>query len=267
MDHSDHRGYYASLESTPYASNDELKGAYRRLVKTHHPDVNKNAAGAERFKNISEAYAILSDTQQRARYDAECFIPSKNTDRNEGLDAVEWQPIKCSICSQSTAQPRYAVFWQVHSFIFWTRRQAFQGIFCAECAHKIAFKCSAISALTGWWSVPGLFLNPISILRNALGGKSSTVEGYDLIWHNALAFVSIGDLKLGYALARQVKNTRSKLSEDALILMDKLEQRGIAKNLPDLIDPWRWSWVKFAKHLAALILVPTIIYLWSITIN
>lgn len=265
MVHSDCRGYYATLQSSVHASDDELRASYRKLAKIHHPDVNPKATAGDQFKKISEAYAILSDADQRARYDAECFLAddleAAGSDKRQGQAA--FQPLKCSKCSKVTAQPRFAVFWQVYSFLYWTRRQPFQGIFCAECAQKTAFKCSAISAVTGWWSVPGLILNPLSIVRNALGGKSKAVGHEDLIWHNALAFVSMGDLKLGYALARIVKNSGSKLSGDASTLMDDLERQGISKQTPELIDPWRWDWMEFSKHIALLILVPSIIYLWS----
>ena len=49
---------------------DDLRQAYRRLAREYHPDVNPNDATAEeRFKEISAAYAVLSDADKRARYD------------------------------------------------------------------------------------------------------------------------------------------------------------------------------------------------------
>ncbi len=62
--------YYATLGVTRGASESEIKSAYRRLAKQHHPDVNKGDPGsAERFKQISEAYAVLGDAEKRRRYD------------------------------------------------------------------------------------------------------------------------------------------------------------------------------------------------------
>jgi molecular chaperone DnaJ len=63
------RDYYEALGIGRGASPEELKGAYRRLAKQYHPDVNKDPGAEERFKEINEAYAVLSDSQRRAAYD------------------------------------------------------------------------------------------------------------------------------------------------------------------------------------------------------
>ena len=63
------RDYSESLRVGRGASPEELKGAYRRLAKQYHPDVNKDPGAEERFKEINEAYAVLSDVQRRAAYD------------------------------------------------------------------------------------------------------------------------------------------------------------------------------------------------------
>lgn len=64
------KDYYATLGVARGATDAEIKAAYRRLAKQHHPDVNKgDAKSAERFKDISEAYAVLGDAEKRRRYD------------------------------------------------------------------------------------------------------------------------------------------------------------------------------------------------------
>ena len=63
------RDYYESLGVGRGASPEELKGAYRSLAKQYHPDVNKDPGAEERFKEINEAYAVLSAAQRRAAYD------------------------------------------------------------------------------------------------------------------------------------------------------------------------------------------------------
>ena len=52
------------------ASQEEIQRAYRKLARTYHPDVNKDPEAEERFKDVSEAYDVLSDPDQRQRYDA-----------------------------------------------------------------------------------------------------------------------------------------------------------------------------------------------------
>ncbi len=62
--------YYEVLGVDRDASDDDIKRAYRRLARENHPDHNPdNPAAEERFKDISEAYAVLSDPQKRAQYD------------------------------------------------------------------------------------------------------------------------------------------------------------------------------------------------------
>jgi curved DNA-binding protein len=59
------RDFYEILGVSRSASQDEIQSAYRKLARTYHPDVNKDPAAEERFKDISEAYDVLSDPDQR----------------------------------------------------------------------------------------------------------------------------------------------------------------------------------------------------------
>src|SRR5205809_2730552 len=64
------RDYYEILGVGRDATNGDLKSAYRRLALKHHPDRNSgDLSAAEKFKEASEAYAVLSDPEKRARYD------------------------------------------------------------------------------------------------------------------------------------------------------------------------------------------------------
>ena len=82
------RDFYQILGVPREASQDDIQRAYRRLARTHHPDVNKDPAAEERFKDISEAYNVLSDPQTRRRYDA--FGPDFRQVR-EDVDPETWR--------------------------------------------------------------------------------------------------------------------------------------------------------------------------------
>lgn len=63
------RDYYETLGVPKGANGDEIKSAFRRLARQYHPDVSQEPDAEERFKEINEAYAVLSDDEKRAAYD------------------------------------------------------------------------------------------------------------------------------------------------------------------------------------------------------
>ncbi len=64
------KDYYETLRVPRTASEREIKAAYRKLARKYHPDVNANdKAAEEKFKEVAEAFAVLSDPEKRAKYD------------------------------------------------------------------------------------------------------------------------------------------------------------------------------------------------------
>ena len=66
----EYKDYYKIMGVARDASQDEIKRAYRRLARKYHPDVSKEANAEERFKEVGEAYEVLSDPEKRAAYDS-----------------------------------------------------------------------------------------------------------------------------------------------------------------------------------------------------
>src|SRR5947208_8636873 len=64
------RDYYETLGVPKTASEDEIRSAFRKLARKHHPDVAKDKKVAEeKFKEMNEAYEVLSDSERRKKYD------------------------------------------------------------------------------------------------------------------------------------------------------------------------------------------------------
>lgn len=63
------RDFYAALGVGRDAGTEEIQRAYRKLARENHPDVNKDPKAEDRFKEVSEAYQVLSDPEQRRKYD------------------------------------------------------------------------------------------------------------------------------------------------------------------------------------------------------
>lgn len=65
----DYKDYYATLGVDRKASPEEIQRAYRKLARKYHPDVNQGNEAEDRFKEISEAYEVLKDSEKRSTYD------------------------------------------------------------------------------------------------------------------------------------------------------------------------------------------------------
>jgi len=75
------RDYYDVLGVPKNASKDDIKNMYRKLALQYHPDRNKSKGAEEKFKEISEAYAVLSDDEKRKRYDTYGHVGSEEVFR------------------------------------------------------------------------------------------------------------------------------------------------------------------------------------------
>ncbi len=84
------RDYYEVLGVSRNASEDELKKAFRNLARKHHPDVNDSPDAEEKFKEINEAYSVLSDPDKRAAYDRFGHQGVKGHNGGAGFETVDF---------------------------------------------------------------------------------------------------------------------------------------------------------------------------------
>ena len=251
----DLKGYYACLGVTPEASQNEIKAAYRKLAKEHHPDSGNVVDGATHFKLITESYTVLADAESRAAYDALSATRGATTQETSG---AKTDPIKCSNCKQTAAQPKYVVYRHLFSFVLGTVRTPVQGIYCAACARKIALKATAISAVVGWWGVPwGPIWTVTECLKNALGGTTVSAANDQLLWHNAVAFELRGDHRLSLGLADKLRGSQDReVSARAAKLIEHFRSQGVELGTSVLKDPWSRSPQHVLLHALLLGAVP-----------
>src|SRR5579859_4416682 len=129
---SDPLGYYRTLGIGPLADASEIKAAYRYKAKLLHPDRNPTEEARLEFLEVTNAYQVLSDEDERDRYDSGTRLPAP-AGLIDPADPAP-QPLCCSRCGQVTAQPRYLLFHHVRSFLFTSKRGVVRGIFCRACA-------------------------------------------------------------------------------------------------------------------------------------
>lgn len=199
MSTKDPKGYYAILETSYTASAAEIKAAFRRRAMELHPDRNSSPKATKDFQLLNEAYNILSEPSARAQYDT---LAVKATNSPTRAPETPREPIVCSACGKVTAQPRYAIFYEVKSFIFVTTRSPIQGIFCSACAEKKALRASAVTWLLGWWGVPwGVIYSLHAIFVNLFGGEQPRNINARIAAHQAWVFATLGKLELARAIA------------------------------------------------------------------
>ena len=84
------RDYYEVLGVGRTASAGEIKRAYRKLARTHHPDVSKDSDAEAKFKEVQEAYDVLSDPKKRQMYDRFGSAAFDGTTGGAGPHAWSW---------------------------------------------------------------------------------------------------------------------------------------------------------------------------------
>ncbi|MCK9245907.1 MAG: DnaJ domain-containing protein [Anaerolineaceae bacterium] len=104
----EYKDYYSTLGVSKTATDAELKSAYRKLARQYHPDVNKEAGAEDKFKEVNEAYQVLSDAEKRKKYDqfgSEWQRYQSSGGQPGGFDWGPWQQSDGGRTSYRTVSP------------------------------------------------------------------------------------------------------------------------------------------------------------------
>lgn len=243
MSFTDVKGYYRTLGLTPEADGAAVKTAYRARAKEAHPDAG--GSGGEGFHRLADAYAVLSDANRRADYDAVCISaalareaaawrepepdaaaspksaaasPESEAPRRDRDQRPALEPARCCRCGVVSAQPRFVRFHRVVGALNRSHRRVEEGVFCRACADKAALRASLATWLLGWWSLPRGPADTVrALLRNLAGGDMPAARNADMLTRQAHAFAARGRPALAGILAVQAAGFRPDASLTVLI--------------------------------------------------
>lgn len=251
----DPKGYYAVLGLAPGADLTAIKAAYRSRAKAVHPDRNPTDRAREEFQRLVEAYRVLRDVIHRAEYDATGVHPL-----TEDGDDYPATPFACSACNKVTAQPRHVIFHRVKSYLVWAKTSRVEGIFCRDCADRAAVQASTATWAWGFWSLPGLVLAPLALVRNLFGGSQPRDQNARLLIRQGRAFLALDDIDIARALAEQAARF-ARLSVHKRQIEDlRLATMESGKRMKDRWAPWASG--VFAAQALPLAALPVVVGLF-----
>jgi len=247
---------YSVLGVDREASERAIQGAYRKLARQCHPDVNSDSDAPARFAAVSQAYAVIGNRERRETYDRSL--------RSAGVvppPPIVAQPIRCTECGDITAQPRILMFRSTIGILVWSRVRRIEGVYCSRCARRSGLSASLVTAIWGWWAAPaGPFFAAWCILANAGGGSRRPKADRRFALLNAQAFLERRNLDLAYALALEALSGPHGVNgydaAKARSILDQSKPRDAHRRPLTLKNPWRPDLAYIVAHIILLLAVP-----------
>lgn len=169
--------YYEILGVSEKVSAQEIKHAYRELMKRYHPDKNLDRAEAtKQAQLINEAYTILKDPVKRIEYDNFLSLQRQNETTGVFTSAAEAPPTevphyRCEKCGRQDATLRVSIFLWVISALVITYKKGWGGILCSRCRIKYSLLFNLEAWFLGWWGFPwGPIYTLEALFKNSSGG-------------------------------------------------------------------------------------------------
>lgn len=217
----DPKGYYRALGVARTADIEAIKAAYRRKAMELHPDRNRGVNATAQFQKLNEAHNVLGDPRRRREYDEESSRPMAAPEPARPRPATPAapagergiEPVPCIRCGAISAQPRFTIFYEVKSFLLFTRRSRVQGVFCRGCATRQCGRSTALTWLLGWWGVPwGPIFSIHALFKNLLGGTQPLIPNGWLNAKQAWALAQRHQIDLAHMVALEALRLADKIT-------------------------------------------------------
>lgn len=206
-------GYYKILQIGYDADDEAIKNAYRQLAKQWHPDSNPSEQAAEMFKQISEAYGILSDENSRAVYN----VLSLAYDKNNYPDMKE---LKLATDGVEDVNLKVVDLYINNAWFSGCQRQHIQKPVTYAGACRMIRDAAKTNWLKGWWHYKTFIVNIWAIMHN-LVSPISNKESLKMLLGNMIAHkqqgnneksLQCGELACGYLNEEEKSVVRKFLS-------------------------------------------------------
>ena len=202
------KDYYKTLQVDQEAEPEIIKGAFERLARKYHPDLNSNSDATQRMTEINEAYGILGDAEKRKNYHM-AYLQRINSSRGSNPPPQYSQsPPSSTSSSPYSSSPRPRSNTRSSSFNsvcqrcgkskrvafthynkniglgFSRREQSIKGYFCAKCVRVLFLQYFFTCFVLGWFGIVSLVTNPFRMIFDVfqyiraeirLGGLGRTV--------------------------------------------------------------------------------------------
>ena len=209
------KSYYDVLGISEKASSQEIKAAYRELMKKYHPDKNPDDKEAiKKSQLINQAYAVLVDPIKRVEYDnlqemqyqeSRAYGQTKYASQNYDQYADNLPNISCEMCGRKDPTLRVTIFVWVISLLFFTSKNGWGHILCSRCRIKYSLLFNIQVFLMGWWGIPfGPIYSIEALLQNSFGGIQPETNNSDLLAVLAYDFYLQGRYKESH---QSIKNS------------------------------------------------------------
>jgi hypothetical protein len=254
---------YEVLGVAEHATHEEIRNAYRTLIRKVHPDHNPHPDAGAQTARLNDAYSVLSDARKRALHDAWLNTHrsrptpgASSRSRATGPTAHAAPPdVRCRRCQRRDPSLRLAEMHYVISLVFVTQRRGTSGVWCSRCRAIESWKWTALSCAMGWWGFPwGPIYTVAAIVTNAKGGDQPKSQNAAVLRLVAFLLSSAG--RLGEARQAVEASLRLEHDPETRRFADHL-----AAQLPIVsVSKDRWRHAPAVPGVALCVLLGWVIY-------